>query len=141
MNAPASDNNAYRFPVSVKGVLIRDDKVILVRNSRDEWELPGGKLELCESPAECLAREVDEELGLDVEPEGFIDSWVYTIAPDVHVLVVAYGCSESSRANPVLSDEHSEMLWVPLAEIDALNMPSGYKRAIGLWSARNVIVD
>src|SRR3954465_7939146 len=36
--APA-DNDAYRFPVSVKGVVLRDGKVILARNERDEWEL------------------------------------------------------------------------------------------------------
>ena len=52
------DNEAYRFPVAVKGVVIRNGDVILLRNDRDEWELPGGKLELCESPEECLAREI-----------------------------------------------------------------------------------
>ena len=136
MDAPPSDNNAYRFPVSVKGVVIRDGAVILVRNSRDEWELPGGKLELCETPGECLTREITEELGLDVRPREIIDSWVYSIASDVHVLVVAYGCAEPSRGNPVLSDEHTEMRWVPLEDAGGLNMPAGYKRAIESWSAQ-----
>lgn len=136
MDASPSDNNAYRFPVSVKGVVIRDGGVILVRNSRDEWELPGGKLELGESPAGCLTREIDEELGLDVEPQEIIDSWVYSIVADVHVLVVAYGCSERSRVDPVLSDEHSEMRWVPLGDVEGLNMPVGYRRAIASWSAQ-----
>jgi 8-oxo-dGTP pyrophosphatase MutT (NUDIX family) len=45
-----SDNDAFRFPVSVKGIVVRDGAVVLVRNRRDEWELPGGKLELGESP-------------------------------------------------------------------------------------------
>ena len=136
MDAPPSDNNAYRFPVSVKGVVIRDGEVILVRNSRDEWELPGGKLELGESPAECLAREIDEELGLDVEPQELIDSWVYSITSDVNVLVVAYRCAERSRRDPMLSDEHSEMRWIPLGDLDGLNMPAGYRRAIESWSTR-----
>ncbi|MGZ3557443.1 MAG: NUDIX hydrolase [Gemmatimonadaceae bacterium] len=130
------DNNAYRFPVSVKGVVIRDGKVILVRNDRDEWELPGGKLELSESPKECLAREIVEELQLVVEPESIVDSWVYTIASGVHVLVLTYGCSESSRGEAVLSDEHTELRWFPLAEVDGLRMPDGYKKAIRSWSTR-----
>jgi hypothetical protein len=47
----SADNDAYRFPVSVKGIVVRDGAVVLVRNRRDEWELPGGKLELNESPS------------------------------------------------------------------------------------------
>jgi 8-oxo-dGTP pyrophosphatase MutT (NUDIX family) len=130
------DNNADRFPVSVKGVVIRGGKVILVRNSRDEWELPGGKLELSESPKECLAREIAEELQLAVEPEGILDSWIYTIASGVHVLVLTYGCVESFRGEPVLSDEHEEVRWFPLAEVDGLRMPNGYKASIRSWSTR-----
>jgi 8-oxo-dGTP pyrophosphatase MutT (NUDIX family) len=134
-NAPR-DNEARRFPVSVKGVIIRDDKVILCRNERDEWELPGGKLELSESPEQCLTREVAEELRLDIEPESILDSWVYTIASGVHVVVIAYGCVESSLGDAVLSDEHKAVQWFPLAEIDTLNLPDGYKTSIKSWSAR-----
>ena len=120
----------------MKGVVIRDGKVVLLRNERDEWELPGGKLELSESPEKCLAREMTEELGLVIEPESILDSWTYTIVPGVHVLVLAYGCVESSLGEAVLSDEHKELRWFPLAEIDSLNMPEGYKASIRSWSSR-----
>jgi 8-oxo-dGTP pyrophosphatase MutT (NUDIX family) len=36
--------------------------VLLLRNEREEWELPGGKLELGEEPAVCAAREIVEEV-------------------------------------------------------------------------------
>ena len=116
--------------------MIRGGKVILVRNERDEWELPGGKLELSESPKECLAREIGEELQLAVEPEIILDSWIYTIASGVHVLVLTYGCSESSQGEAVLSDEHKELRWFALAEVDGLRMPDGYKKSIRSWSTR-----
>ena len=122
--------------MSVKGVVIRDGKVILVHNDRDEWELPGGKLELSESPKECVAREIAEELRLVVEPESILDSWIYTAAYGVHVLVVTYGCSESSQGEAVLSDEHTELRWFPLGEVDGLKMPDGYKKSIRTWSTR-----
>ena len=120
----------------MKGVITRDGKVVLLRNERDEWELPGGKLELFESPEECLAREIAEELQLAIEPKSILDSWTYTIVPGVHVLVLTYGCLESSLDEAVLSDEHKELRWFPLAEIDTLNMPEGYKASIRSWSAR-----
>jgi 8-oxo-dGTP pyrophosphatase MutT (NUDIX family) len=133
MTSQPRDNQAHRFPVAVKGVLIRDGNVILLRNERDEWELPGGKLELSESPEQCLTREIAEELQLAIEPETILDSWVYTIVPGVDILVIAYGCVESSQDEAVLSDEHKELRWFPLAETDALRMPEGYKRSIRSW--------
>lgn len=136
MSMPPRDNDAYRFPVSVKGVIVRGDKVILLRNERDEWELPGGKLEPGESPEQCLAREIAEELQLEIEPRALLDSWVYTIARGVDVLVLTYGCVESFAAEAALSDEHKELRWFPVAELEAAKMPEGYKTSIRSWTSR-----
>jgi 8-oxo-dGTP pyrophosphatase MutT (NUDIX family) len=130
------DNDAYRFPVSVKGVVIRDRAVLLVKNRRDEWELPGGKLELSESPELCVAREIEEELRLTITPDILLDSWVYTIVPGMHVLILTYGCAETSERQPVLSQEHTELRWFPLAAVDSLRMPDGYKASIRRWATR-----
>jgi ADP-ribose pyrophosphatase YjhB (NUDIX family) len=54
----------HRFPTSIKGVILDGPKVVLLRNERDERELPGGKLELGEAPEDWVSRE--EELGLKV---------------------------------------------------------------------------
>jgi len=134
LDAPR-DNEAFRFPVSVKGIVVRRDAVVLVRNRRDEWELPGGKLEVGETPEHCVAREIDEELGLDVEPETLIDAWVYAIAPGTHVLVLTYGCRERSTLAARLSGEHTRFEWIEIADVAALRMPEGYKTSIARWSA------
>ena len=130
------DNRAYRFPVSVKGVIIRDARVVVLRNERDEWELPGGKLEPGESPEQCVVREIVEELGLDVSASAILDSWLYEITPAVRVLIVTYGCVERSRRAAVMSDEHKALTWMPLDQLAASRMPDGYKRSVRAWADR-----
>jgi mutator protein MutT len=136
MSGDDRDNEAYRFPVSVKGVVLRDGAVILLHNSRDEWELPGGKLELSETPEECVAREIEEELQLSVEPRELLDVWRFTISPGVHVLIVTYGCVETREREAVLSDEHSRLQWFALSELDDIAMPDGYRASIRKWADR-----
>jgi 8-oxo-dGTP pyrophosphatase MutT (NUDIX family) len=131
----ARDNNAYRFPVSVKGVVIRQRRVILLKNERDEWELPGGKLELHESPAECVTREISEELQLHVEATRLLDSWIYTLAPGVHVLILTFGCIETRETTASVSAEHERLEWFSLDQVDSLAMPEGYKASIRRWAS------
>jgi 8-oxo-dGTP pyrophosphatase MutT (NUDIX family) len=67
------------FPVSVKGVLVRDVRVLLLKNEREKWELPDGKLELGEEPPACVTREITEETGLPVTTGPILDAWRYHI--------------------------------------------------------------
>ena len=64
------------FPISVKGVVVLGGLVLLLKNERDEWELPGGKLELGEDPERCVAREIAEEVGWQVETGPILDAWL-----------------------------------------------------------------
>lgn len=126
-----SDNAAYRFPVSVKGVIQLEDGVVLLRNERHEWELPGGKLEPGESPRHCLEREILEELSIPVAAGALLDCWVYSIAPGVDVLIVTYLCVALEPEAPLrLSEEHGALAIMDPARLDGLVMPSGYRRSI-----------
>jgi mutator protein MutT len=53
-------------------VIIEEGRVLITRRPPGgrhpgAWEFPGGKVEPGETPAECLARELSEELGIVVE--------------------------------------------------------------------------
>lgn len=55
----------------IAGCVIHDQhgRVLLLhrsRGGRDQWETPGGRVELGETPAECAAREAWEEFGIEV---------------------------------------------------------------------------
>jgi 8-oxo-dGTP pyrophosphatase MutT (NUDIX family) len=126
----------HAFPVSVKGVAVQSGKVLLLENERSEWELPGGKLELGEDPADCVVREVAEETGWQVAAGPLLDCWQYHIGQHADVLIVTYGCHVLTAAAPVLSHEHSRAGLFTLAQVPWLVMPGGYKRSIEAWFAR-----
>jgi len=58
----------YRFPVPVKGIVSYNNSIVLLRNERDEWELPEGKLELGETPGACVVREIENAYQLFLMP-------------------------------------------------------------------------
>ncbi len=122
-----------RFPVSIKGVVVRDGRVLLLRNERDEWELPGGKLELGEDPVVCVAREIAEEVGWEVTTGPILDAWQYHIRDGVDVLVVTFGCHTAATTDPVVSHEHKQVGLFAKDEVAALAMPEGYKRSVRAW--------
>ncbi|OXM50260.1 NUDIX hydrolase [Amycolatopsis thailandensis] len=126
-----------QYPVSIKGVVVRARRVVLMYNERDEWELPGGRLELGETPKECVAREIYEETRIGVDVVNVLDSWMYHIeVANKDVFIVTYGCRATTDAPPVVSHEHKRVGEFTADEIPHLVMPDGYKRSIATWFAR-----
>lgn len=120
-----------KLPVSAKGALIVDDHALLLKNERDEWELPGGKLESGETLEQTVRREIEEETQLKVNVHECLHAWVYVINDNATVLVVVFACqSYDSLASLQVSSEHKEARWWPLPEVEALRMPNGYKIAL-----------
>jgi 8-oxo-dGTP pyrophosphatase MutT (NUDIX family) len=74
---PVSDPRGFRSLLNsflprkraIAQMLVRDadDRVLLCRLTyKNDWDLPGGVVEVGESPQEAVSREVKEELGLDL---------------------------------------------------------------------------
>ncbi|MFZ1910598.1 MAG: NUDIX domain-containing protein [Burkholderiales bacterium] len=122
------------LPVSIKGVLLLDRQVVLVKNSRDEWELPGGRPDAGEEHAQTLAREFTEELSVSIVVDRLIDSYVFEVIPGRNVQIVTYGCKVNGEFDPRLSDEHSEHCLWPVARLSEINLPVGYRRSVESWA-------
>lgn len=130
-------HNDLVLPISVKGILGPPGHIVLLRNERDEWEFPGGRLEPSdESPTACLRREISEELDLIADVGRPVHSWRYEPIPGRQVLLIAYACSIVGTWPEHLwhSDEHLGVKAFQLDELDAIDLPQGYRDALALMS-------
>ena len=75
------------------------------------WEFPGGKFEKDETLHECLQRELQEELGIDIQP-------LQNLTPNTHeynnFIITLYPviCRLKHNQEPRLS-EHDQYRWLP----------------------------
>jgi 8-oxo-dGTP diphosphatase len=122
--------------VAAYALVVRDDEVLLVRNSPrgpypGGWTLPGGGIDHGESPQQAAVREVHEETGLDLtvgEVLTVADSHFEGTAPsgrteDFHTVQIIFeGTVSGDRAPRVLDvgGTSDEAAWVPLGDLDGL---------------------
>jgi 8-oxo-dGTP pyrophosphatase MutT (NUDIX family) len=83
----------------VKCVLTDGDRVLLVRHTygRTEWDLPGGGIHRGEEPAAAARREMQEELGVEIDglrPLGEISLRAYRARDRIHCFHAEIGPAE-----------------------------------------------
>lgn len=108
-----------KSPLVVTAAVIQRGDQVLIAQRRNgamagKWEFPGGKLEPGESPQECLARELREELGVEVEVQNMLQI-VYHKYPEGAVLLLVYSAL-IQNGEPAPLDAR-ELRWVPIPEL------------------------
>ena len=102
---------------AVKAVIRKDGKVLLLQRNPitrgvDNWDLPWGLMEVGEDAESTLAREIREELGVEVEVLSRGGSWRFFRPKDGRwVWVRNYECRPLDD-DIGLSDEHVAYEWV-----------------------------
>lgn len=108
--------------IEVAAGVIRDDKgrVLLCRRTGAHagmWEFPGGKREAGESFADCLTRELREELELDVTAgERLFET---EIADGERMLRLVFLAASADMGQRIVLHAHSEFAWVEPSEVAA----------------------
>ena len=97
------------------------------KNSRYElkWEFPGGKVESGESVQDCVKRELREELSIDVNTIGLMQSQVNHYDDD-GAFEVTYCFVLRFTGTPV-NNAFEEIRWVTLAELQSMDILEGNK--------------
>ena len=124
-----TDDLSDKFPVSIKAIIIDDNKILCLKNERNEWDFPGGKINFDEDIDEGLKREVKEETNLDIKNLKILKPFSLKFN-DVPVFIVVYSAEISCDSSILVSYEHSEYKFFSKSEIKNLNMPQSFKNLV-----------
>jgi 8-oxo-dGTP diphosphatase len=117
--------------LAVSAAVFRDGRVLIVRRARapllGHFSLPGGGVEVGETMAAALARELIEEIGVDAEIIAF-NRHVEAIIPEgdrirAHFVIASFVARWTS-GEPRLSDEVDAVEWIdPGADLPSPTTP------------------
>jgi 8-oxo-dGTP diphosphatase len=120
------DGEVGRVHLVVAGLLVRAETVLLCHRSPSRrwypnvWDLPGGHVEQGETPTVALARELNEELGIQIsQPAEPVFARIQRPDFDCRIWVV----TEWSGTPHIASDEHDEIDWWSPSDIGDLSLP------------------
>lgn len=99
--------------VGVGCIVVRDGKLLLVRNQRGLWSTPGGHLDFGESPDACAARETFEETGITVRNVEFVAITNDVLAELGEHYLTVWMRGDADRASAQIGDtvEIKELGW------------------------------
>ena len=113
--------------VAACAMIDADGRVLICKRPQGKqlaglWEFPGGKVEAGETPEECLIRELNEELGINVTA-ACLAPFVFTshAYESFHLLMPLYLCRRWDGF--VSAREHEALAWVRPEKLSDYPMP------------------
>jgi 8-oxo-dGTP pyrophosphatase MutT (NUDIX family) len=126
-NAPVSISTENSAKARIVTALLRDgDRVLLCHRSPrrrwypDVWDLPGGHVEPGELPGAALARELREELGIDIAAPS--DPPVHVVNADTFNMQIWLIEAWTGSPVNVAPDEHDAIAWFPKDVLGELSL-------------------
>ncbi len=137
------------FPEPAVGALIYNDKgeILLVQGPKfaDYWNLVGGHIEVGETAADALRREVMEEVGLEINNVEFL-YWSDAINPEffhkkIHFIFLDF-IAQYSSGEVKTNEEINNYIWIhPSKALETLKLNSFTRRAVEKFMARGEEMD
>jgi 8-oxo-dGTP diphosphatase len=107
------------------GALVREGRVLLVHRRPDKhanpnvWDLPGGLIEADESEMDALARELREELGVQIATASVSHLCRLSVGPADEPALLSAWLVRDWQGTPtnVAPEEHDDLAWFGLEEL------------------------
>lgn len=142
---PGLEFTEYDTRLGAYAVIVRDDHVLLALWNEPAvpmWTLPGGGVDLAESPGEGAVREVREETGYDVELGALLGVDTFVMAPEErpepvgdrpqkNVRVVYTASVTGGELSNEVGGSTDEARWIPLADVPSLVREPMVARYVG----------
>ena len=116
----------YATPkVDVRGGIFEDGRVLLVRERCDgKWTLPGGWVDINDSPSGAVVREIFEESGYQARAlklAALIDKLRHPHPPGIHHIYKLFFLCELTGGEPRVSDETDAVQFFPVHSLPELS--------------------
>lgn len=114
-----------KIGVIVKGIIIYENKVLLLRRAENDeinpgnWEFVGGRVEFGEGLEDALKREVMEETAIDINIDKILYATTYKRDTNKQAFINVYKCFAKDN-KVIISEEHSQYKWVSKEEFRKL---------------------
>ena len=114
------------------GLVFRGGKLLITQRYADAhlgglWEFPGGKREPGETSQQCLARELQEELGIEVEVGELIESLTHAY-PEKTVRLEFFTCRWLRNEPKAIGC--AALKWISCAELETHSFPAADARLL-----------
>ena len=104
----------------VKGIVRKNDHILVLVKPNGTLDLPGGRVENGETVKSALKREIDEETGLKVEIHDPVEEWSFYKTPNHFIKGLTLEC-DYLEGKVKLCREHKSCFWTPIESIKRLN--------------------
>ena len=100
-------------------IIVRDGNILIAQRHPSDrlaglWEFPGGKIEVGETPEQCLRRELREELQMDAVVGKYLGSSFYDYD---HISIELMVYRTFWRGGPIRLVSHQTCRWVTLDQL------------------------
>ena len=120
-------------------VIEKEGKILCAQRPQNDalaglWEFPGGKIEPGEAPEVCLKREIQEELGLEIEVGSLLCKTLHEY-PGKTIELWVYRCSlRDQQQLPARLESHQAIQWLRPEELLTLTWAPADLEAVRLLS-------